>query len=313
MSINADYLDMFISSTEKAAFGASFFIGKNDKIAADQGAVDMMRKELNKINMDGTVIIGEGEMDEAPMLYIGEKVGSKKGQALDIALDPLEGTNFVAKNLPNAFSVLAVAEKGNLLSAPDTYMEKIAIGSNLPKNLLDLDNSVEKNISLLAEAKNVNPEKLTACVLKRDRHNKIIESLNKMNVKIKFISDGDVSGVISVIDENSPVDIYLGTGGGPEGVLAAAALSCYGGQMQTRLVLDAEQMKKAAKLGIKNFNTKYNIDDMVRGDVMFCATGVTSGDLVKGIQNYENEFKASTFALHKDSKTKKKVTNTHKK
>ncbi len=313
MSINADYLDMFISSTEKAAFGASFFIGKNDKIAADQGAVDMMRKELNKINMDGTVVIGEGEMDEAPMLYIGEKVGSKKGQALDIALDPLEGTNFVAKNLPNAFSVLAVAEKGNLLSAPDTYMEKIAIGSNLPKNLLDLDNSVEKNISLLAEAKNVNPEKLTACVLKRDRHNKIIESLNKMNVKIKFISDGDVSGVISVIDENSPVDIYLGTGGGPEGVLAAAALSCYGGQMQTRLVLDAEQMKKAAKLGIKNFNTKYNIDDMVRGDVMFCATGVTSGDLVKGIQNYENEFKASTFALHKDSKTKKKVTNTHKK
>ena len=313
MSINADYLDMFISSTEKAAFGASFFIGKNDKIAADQGAVDMMRKELNKINMDGTVVIGEGEMDEAPMLYIGEKVGSKKGQALDIALDPLEGTNFVAKNLPNAFSVLAVAEKGNLLSAPDTYMEKIAIGLNLPKNLLDLDNSVEKNISLLAEAKNVNPEKLTACVLKRDRHNKIIESLNKMNVKIKFISDGDVSGVISVIDENSPVDIYLGTGGGPEGVLAAAALSCYGGQMQTRLVLDAEQMKKAAKLGIKNFNTKYNIDDMVRGDVMFCATGVTNGDLVKGIQNYENEFKASTFALHKDSKTKKKVTNTHKK
>ena len=158
---------------------------------------------------------------------------------------------------------------------------------------------------MLAEAKNVNPEKLTACVLKRDRHNKIIESLNKMNVKIKFISDGDVSGVISVIDENSPVDIYLGTGGGPEGVLAAAALSCYGGQMQTRLVLDAEQMKKAAKLGIKNFNTKYNIDDMVRGDVMFCATGVTNGDLVKGIQNYENEFKASTFALHKDSKTKK--------
>ena len=313
MSINPDYLDMFISSTERAAFGASLFIGKNDKIAADQGAVDMMRTELNKINMDGTVVIGEGEMDEAPMLYIGEKVGSKKGQALDIALDPLEGTNFVAKNLPNAFSVLAVAEKGNLLSAPDTYMEKIAIGSNLPKNLLDLDNSVEKNISLLAEAKNVNPEKLTACVLKRDRHNKIIESLNKMNVKINFISDGDVSGAISVIDENSPVDIYLGIGGGPEGVLAAAALSCYGGQMQTRLVLDAEQMKKASKLGIKNFNTKYNINDMVRGDVMFCATGVTSGDLVKGIQNYENEFKASTFALHKNSKIKKKVTNTHKK
>ena len=187
MSIDPSYLEKFILATEKAAFGASLFIGKEDKIAADKGAVDLMRKELNKINMDGTVVIGEGEMDEAPMLYVGEKVGNKNGQALDIALDPLEGTNFVAKNLPNSFSVLAVTEKGNLLSAPDTYMEKIAIGSDLPKDLVDLDNNVEKNIQLLAEAKNVKTNKLTACVLKRERHEKIISSLTKMNVTIKFI------------------------------------------------------------------------------------------------------------------------------
>ena len=196
MSIDSKYLDKFIKVTEKAAYGASLLVGKGDKNAADKGAVDFMRTELNKINMTGTVVIGEGEMDEAPMLYIGEKVGNKTGQFLDIALDPLEGTNFVAKNLPNSFSVLAVAEKGNLFSAPDTYMEKIAIGSNLPDNLIDLDYTVEKNIKNLAEAKNTTPQNLTACILKRERHNKIIESLNKMNVKIKFISDGHVSGAM---------------------------------------------------------------------------------------------------------------------
>ena len=243
MSISENYLNHFIMATEKAAYGASLFIGKGDKNAADKGAVDLMRNELNKINMKGTVVIGEGEMDEAPMLYIGEKVGSNKGQELDIALDPLEGTNFVAKNMPNAFSVLAVAEKGNLFSAPDTYMEKIAIGSNLPNDLLDLDNSVEKNISILAEAKNCSPDKLTACLLKRPRHEKIVDGLKKMKVNINFISDGDVSGAISVIDNNSKNDIYIGIGGGPEGVLAAAALSCLGGQMQTRLVLDQDQSK----------------------------------------------------------------------
>ena len=245
MSIDKNYLEQFIKATEKAAYGASILIGKGDKNAADKGAVDFMRNELNQINMKGTIVIGEGEMDEAPMLYIGEKVGLNKGQELDIALDPLEGTNFVAKNLPNAFSVLAVAEKGNLFSAPDTYMEKIAVGSNLPKNLLDLDNSVEKNISLLAEAKNTIPEKLTACILERPRHKKIVDALKKLKVNINFISDGDVSGAISVIDKNSKNDIYIGIGGGPEGVLAAAALTCLGGQMQTRLVLDDEQSKRA--------------------------------------------------------------------
>ena len=313
MSLNKKYLNKFIKATEYGAFGASKFIGKGDKIAADQGAVDLMRAELNKIDMLGKVVIGEGEMDEAPMLFIGEKVGTNKGQSLDIALDPLEGTNFVAKNLPNAFSVIAVAEKGNLFSAPDAYMEKIAVGINLPKNIIDLDYGVEKNIKQLAEAKNVSPEKLTACVLNRPRHNDIVQQLKKMKVKINFISDGDVAGVISVIDSNSADDIYIGTGGAPEGVLAAAALSCYGGQMQTRLSLDKNQIERAKKLGVYDIKKKYNIIDMIKGDVMFCASGVTNGNLVDGIKDKGNTFEASTLALHKSSKTVRKITNTHKK
>ncbi len=313
MTIDKEYLKKFIRSTELAACGAFPFIGKNDKIAADQGAVDQMRRELNLINMNGTVVIGEGEMDEAPMLYIGEKVGTKNGPNLDIALDPLEGTNFVAKNLPNAISVLAVSEKGNLLSAPDTYMEKIAIGSNLPKNLLNLDNSINKNIELLAEAKNTVPEKLTACILDRPRHSKIIKDLRELKVKINFISDGDVYGAISVIEENSPVDIYLGTGGGPEGVLAAAALSCFGAQMQCRLVLNNEEVKRASKLGIVDFNKQYSIDEIVKGDVIFCATGITDGELVNGVKKDKNNYTVQTYALHKSSKFNKKVTNIIKK
>ena len=206
-----------------------------------------MRREFNKIDMDGKIVIGEGEMDEAPMLFIGEKVGTKKGQKLDIAVDPLEGTNFVAKNLPNSFSVLAASEENNLFFAPDTYMEKIAIGPNLPNNLVDLDNSVEKNVSLLAEAKSTTPNKLTVCVLDRPRHNQIISSLKKMNVSLKLITDGDVSGVMYIVDKNSPVDMYMGIGGGPEGVLAAAALSCYGAQIQTRLVLNSESLSEQKK------------------------------------------------------------------
>ena len=313
MSLDPNYLEKFIRATEVAAYGAYLQVGKGNKIAADKGAVDFMRNEFNKIDMNGTIVIGEGEMDEAPMLYVGEKVGTKRGQDLDIAVDPLEGTNFVSKNLPNSFSVMAVTEKNNLFTAPDTYMEKIAIGSNLPKNLLDLDNTVEQNISLLAEAKNTKPNLLTACVLKRERHNEIIKSLEKMNVNIKFITDGDVAGVISVVDEKSPIDIYLGVGGGPEGVLAAAALSCLDGQIQTRLVLDEAQINKAKNLGIKDLNKKYNIDEIIRGDVMFCATAVTNGDLVDGIVNEKDTFKASTFALHKDKKIKKIITNIHKK
>ena len=313
MSINPEYLKQFVKATEMAAFGASKFIGKNDKIAADQAAVDNMRKEFNSIQMNGKIVIGEGEMDEAPMLYIGEKVGTNKGQKLDIAVDPLEGTNFVAKNLPNSFSVCAIAEENNLFFAPDTYMEKIAIGSNLPKNLVDLDNSIEKNISLLSDAKNTTPDKLTVCILERPRHKKIVDSLKKMNVNLKLISDGDVSGIIYIVDDNSPVDMYIGIGGGPEGVLAAAALSCHGAQIQTRLVLNQEESARAKKMGITDLKRKYNIDDMIKGDVMFCATAITDGDLLKGIQHDKNFFETSTLALHKDQNIDIIIKNKYKK
>ena len=312
--INPKLLDKFIRVCERAAFGASKFRGKNDKIAADQAAVDEMRAELNKIEMKGNIVIGEGEMDEAPMLFIGEKLGTDTGEELDIAVDPLEGTNFTAKNLPNAISVMAITKKGGLLSAPDTYMEKIAIGSHLPKNIIDLDNSVEKNIKLLAEAKNTTPEKIVACILRRPRHDKIIESLKSLNVKINFIEDGDVLGVISVVDPNSPIDIYLGTGGGPEGVLAAAALDCLGGQMQIRLVLsNKEEIRRAENMGVKDINKKYEIKDMIKGDVIFCATGVTDGDILKGIVDKKDSFQASSFVLHKSQKISKKITNIIKK
>jgi len=312
--INPKLLDKFIRVCERAAFGASKFRGKNDKIAADQAAVDEMRAELNKIEMKGKIVIGEGEMDEAPMLFIGERLGTNSGEELDIAVDPLEGTNFAAKNLPNAISVMAITKKGGLLSAPDTYMEKIAIGSHLPENIIDLDNSVEKNIKLLAEAKNTTPEKIVACVLRRPRHDKIIESLKSLNVKINFIEDGDVLGVISVVDPNSPIDIYLGTGGGPEGVLAAAALDCLGGQMQIRLVLsNKEEIRRAENMGVKDINKKYEIKDMIKGDVIFCATGVTDGDILKGIVDKKDSFQASSFVLHKSQKISKKITNIIKK
>ena len=248
------------------------------------------------------------------MLYINELVGTKNGEEYDIAVDPLEGTNFTAKNLPNALAVLAVTKKGNLLQAPDTYMEKIAIGAKLPKNLVDLDFSVEKNIKLLSEAKSKSPEKLTVCLLKRPRHDLIVKQLSSIGVKIKFITDGDVSGVISVSNPDSGIDMYIGTGGAPEGVLAAAALYCLECQMQTRLVFQNENEKKKAKyLGIKDLNKKYNIDDMVRGDVIFCATGVTDGDIVTGIKDCGDSFESETFVLHKSSKTIKKIRNISKK
>ena len=313
MSIDQKFLNLFIKATEKAAIGASKFIGKKDKIGADKGAVDPMRRELNKINMEGTIVIGEGEMDEAPMLYIGEKLGTLNGPKFDIAVDPLEGTKFTANNQPNAFSVIAVANKGDLLSAPDTYMEKIAIGSNLPKDLLDIDNGVEKNIKLLAEAKNKKISELNACVLKRQRHDHIVKILSEMKVSINFITDGDIAGVLSVIGDQPKNDIYYSIGGGPEGVLAASALSCFGGQIQGRLVLNDEEKIRAKKLGIRDFDKKYNIDDMVKGDVIFCATGVTDGDLTKGVKDLGNEYEVSTFALHKSKRINKIITNIYNK
>ena len=313
MSIDPKFLNLFIKATEMAAIGASKFIGKKDKIAADKGAVDPMRRELNKINMDGTVVIGEGEMDEAPMLYIGEKLGTLNGPKFDIAVDPLEGTKFTANGQPNAFSVLAISEHACLLSAPDTYMEKIVIGANLPKNLMDIDYGVKKNIKLLAEAKNKNISEINACVLKRPRHDKIVEELEEMNVNINYITDGDIAGALSVIGDKPKNDIYYSTGGGPEGVIVAAALSCYGGQIQGRLVLNEDEKIRARKLGIKDFNRKYNIEDMVKGDVIFCATGVTSGDLAIGVKDLGNEFKVNSFALHKSQNIIKKISNIYNK
>ena len=313
MSIDKKFLNLFTKVTEKAAIGASKFIGKKDKIAADKGAVDPMRRELNKINMEGTVVIGEGEMDEAPMLYIGEKLGTLNGPKFDIAVDPLEGTKFTANGEPNAFSVLAISEKGGLLSAPDSYMEKIVIGSDLPENIMDIDNGVEKNLKLLAEAKKKKISDLNACVLKRPRHDHIVQVLNKIGVKINFITDGDIAGALSVIGDNPKNDIYYSTGGAPEGVVVAAALSCFGGQIQGKLVLDAEEKVRAKKLGITDFEKKYNIDDMVKGDVIFCATGVTTGDLAKGVKDLGNEFEVNSFVLHKSQKIIKSITNIYNK
>ena len=314
MVIGKTFIEAFARATERAAYGASLYKGKGDKTAADQAAVNEMRSQLNTINMKGRIVIGEGELDEAPMLYINEEVGTMIGDEFDIAVDPLEGTNFTAKNLPNALSVLAVTKKGNLLHAPDIYMEKIAIGPNMPSNLVDLDFGVRKNIKLLCDTKNTTPDKLTACVLKRPRHKDIINDLDFLGVKINFITDGDVSGVISVADPKSNIDIYLGTGGAPEGVLAATALDCLNCQMQTRLVFqnDAEK-KRAKKLGIKDLKKKYNISDMIKGDTIFCATGVTDGDLVQGIKDLGNFFEAETLIIHKSTKTYKKIKNKIKK
>ena len=314
MTIDKSLIKSFVKTTERGAYGASMFRGKNDKIAADKAAVDEMRNELNKIDMKGTIVIGEGEMDNAPMLYINEKVGTNSGDEFDIAVDPLEGTNFTAKNLPNALSVLAIAEKGNLLRAPDMYMEKIAIGRDFPKNIIDLDFGIEKNIKLLADVKNVKTRELTACVLKRPRHDSIIKSLKEMEVKINFISDGDVSGVISVAYPDKKIDIYIGIGGAPEGVLAAAALKCLDCQMQTRLhFLKDDEKTRAKKLGIIDLNKKYNVEDMVKGDVIFCATGVTDGDFVKGIKDLGNNYYSETLTLHSNSKINTIFKNQNKK
>ena len=314
MVINKNLIGSFVRATERAAYGASLYRGKVDKIAADQSAVDEMRKHLNTINMKGRIVIGEGEMDEAPMLYVNEEVGTGFGDELDIAVDPLEGTNFTVKNLPNALSVIAVSKKGNLLHAPDIYMEKIAIGPGYPKNLVDLDFSVKKNIELLSEAKSTSPNKLSACVLNRPRHDKIIDSLKSLGVKINYITDGDVAGVISVTNPKFNNDIYIGTGGAPEGVLAAAALFCLDCQMQTRLIFqDNDEKKRAKSLGINDLYQKYNITDMIKDDVIFCATGVTDGDLVKGIKNLGDSFESETYVLQKSSLTNKIVKNIIKK
>ena len=303
MTIDSKYIKLFARTTQMAAYGASLYIGKNDKKSADKAAVDLMRNELNKIEMKGRIVIGEGELDKAPMLYIGERVGNNKGNEFDIAVDPVEGTNFVAKNLPNSIAVLAVAKKGELFHAPETYMDKIVVGPGLPDNIVDLDNDLEKNIINLAKAKNKKMSELTACLLNRPRHNKIINTLKSLNVNLNLITDGDVLGALLVADPKNKVDIFMGIGGGPEGVLAAAALSCFNCQMQTKLIFQNDNEKiRAKKMGIKDLDRKYNINDIIKGDVIFCATGITDGKLVKGIENLGTKFRSETYVTHKSSK-----------
>ena len=272
--------------TERAAVAAARIRGQGDEKAADQAAVDAMRKELNRLPIDGTVVIGEGERDEAPMLYIGEKVGTKAGPAVDIALDPLEGTTLCAKNQPNSLAVIAMAEKGNLLYAPDVYMDKLAIGPGYPKGIVDIDASPADNIHALAKAKGVKPSEITACMMDRPRHAKLIEEVRATGASIRLIGDGDVAGIIHTTDpDETGIDIYMGIGGAPEGVLAAAALRCIGGQMQGRLQLNTEEkIARAAKMGVTDPNKVYTMEEMAKGDVLFAATGVTDGNLLSGVK-----------------------------
>tara|TARA_B100000700_G_scaffold317529_1_gene409058 strand:- start:112 stop:1059 length:948 start_codon:yes stop_codon:yes gene_type:complete len=310
MTIDKKYIDQFVNVSSKAALASSYLVGKKDKIAADQAAVDSMRKELNKIEMLGKIVIGEGSLDEAPMLYTGELVGNNNGPNFDIAVDPLEGTNFAANNLPGAISVLAIAEKGCLFNAPETYMDKIATGK-VEKGLIDLDNPLKKNISNLADYLNKDISSITACILDRPRHKKIINELNNLKVKLKLISDGDVLGAIYVSDPKYKTDIYLGIGGGPEGVLAASALDTYNCHFQGRFIFDNEKnINEARKMGIKDLNKKYELNEIVKGDSIFCATAITSTEMLSGIKidgyNYESE----TLVTHKSSNLKKIIKKT---
>ena len=305
MSLDKNLENLFIKVSSKAALSSFYLVGKKDKIAADKAAVDTMRSELNKIDMKGKIVIGEGELDKAPMLYIGEKVGTNNGPDLDIAVDPLEGTNFAAYNLPGALSVIAVAEKSNLFNAPETYMNKISAKVD-EKGVIDLDFSIKDNIYNLSEYKNKKPENLTACILDRPRHKKIIEELNNLGVNIKLITDGDVSGALLVTNEKYCIDIFLGIGGGPEGVLAASALDTFGCFFQGKFLFETNNDKeRARKMGIKDLNKKYELNEIVSGDSIFCATGITSGDLVSGIKIIENEFVSETLITHKFSGLKK--------
>jgi fructose-1,6-bisphosphatase II / sedoheptulose-1,7-bisphosphatase len=299
--------------TERAAVSAARLRGRGLDKSSDQAAVDAMRRELNNLPIDGTVVIGEGELDEAPMLFIGEKVGTKKGPQVDIAVDPLEGTVLCAKNMPGAIATLAMAEAGTLLHAPDCYMDKIAIGPGYPKGTIDLDAPADENIARLAKAKGVRPQDITAILLDRPRHAKMIEAIRKIGACVTLISDGDVAGVIHTADPKTGIDIYLGIGGAPEGVLAAAALRCIGGQMQCRLVIDNEALReRTLKMGIKDPKKKYEIEDMVRGDCLFSATGVTSGPMLSGVKFGPGIIETETVVMRSVTGTVRRVIGEHR-
>ncbi len=307
MAIDKQFIEQFISVTSKAALSASFLVGKKDKIAADKAAVDKMRTELNKINMTGEVVIGEGALDQAPLLYTGEILGTKNGPFFDIAVDPVEGTNFVANNLPGGITVLAIGEKGNLFNAPETYMDKIAT-AKIENGVIDLDNSLEQNIKNLSDFRNKDISSITVCLLDRPRHKRIIDKLKDLKVKIKLITDGDVLGALYVSDPKYNVDMFLGIGGGPEGVLAACALDAFDCHFQGRFIFDNENdVKEAKSMGINDLKKKYGIKEIVKGDSLFCATGITNSDILKGITLIDNTYISETLITHKSSNYKKIV------
>ncbi len=314
MSLNKNLINQFADITSEAAIACYPFLGKKNKILADKSATDSMRKNLNKLNIKGEVVIGEGELDKAPMLFIGEKIGTGNGPNIDIAVDPLEGTNFAANNLPGALSVLAIAKKGNLFHAPETYMNKIAVGSDIPKDAVDLDFPVEKNIKNIAEVRNKDINNITACILDRPRHKSIIDELKRLNVNIKLITDGDVSGALLVSNNKHKVDIFLGIGGGPEGVIAASALDSFNCNFQGRFIFNTENdILRAKNMGIEDLNKKYELKEIIKGDSIFCATGITTGDLLNGVKKNNNIYITETLVTHKNSSTeiiKKKVSIT---
>jgi fructose-1,6-bisphosphatase II / sedoheptulose-1,7-bisphosphatase len=298
--------------TEAAALSASRLMGRGDEKAADQAAVDAMRRALNSLAIEGTVFIGEGERDEAPMLYIGEKVGTGHGPKIDIALDPLEGTTITAKGGSNALAVIAMAEAGGFLNAPDVYMDKIAVGAGLPDGVVDLDESPAVNLKALARAKKADVSDLVVCILDRPRHADLIAKVRDSGARIMLISDGDVSGVIATSKPESGVDIYLGSGGAPEGVLAAAALRCIGGQMQGRLIFRNDDEKgRAARIGIEDLNRKYGLLDLAHGDVMFAATGVTNGTMLQGVRRFSGGAVTHSMVMRSKSGTVRVIEAQH--
>ena len=313
MTLDKELLNNLVNITSSAAMSSFPHVGKKNKELTDKAATDDMRKNLNKLDISGEVVIGEGELDEAPMLYIGEKLGTGKGPFIDIAVDPVEGTNFVANNLPGALSVLAVSNKGNLFHAPETYMNKIAVGNDVPIDAVDLDFSVEKNIKNIADVKNKDIKKITACLLDRPRHKSIIEELIRLNVNLKLITDGDVSGALLVTDQKHDVDVFLGIGGGPEGVLAASALDAFECKFQGRFLFKTDKdIKRAKDMGIDDLNKKYDLKEIVKGDSIFCATGITSGDLVNGVKIKNNHFISETLVTHKSTNFKQVIKQENK-
>jgi fructose-1,6-bisphosphatase II / sedoheptulose-1,7-bisphosphatase len=299
--------------TEAAALSASRLMGRGDEKAADQAAVDAMRQALNSLNIEGTVVIGEGERDEAPMLYIGEKVGTGQGPKVDIALDPLEGTTITAKGGANALAVIAMAEAGGFLNAPDVYMDKIAVGPGMPEGIVDLDASPIDNLKALAKARDAEVGDLLVCILDRPRHSDLIGKVRGAGARIMLITDGDVSGVIATAQPDSGVDIYMGSGGAPEGVLAAAALRCIGGQMQGRLLFRNDDEKgRAAKMGIKDLNRKYSMLDLAKGNVMFAATGVTTGAMLKGVRRFPHGAVTHSLVMRSKSATVRYIEAHHR-